>query len=345
MMRSPDGTALFERAVTDDNGGFALRQQPARFRLTATHPTLGRMTTGPLDASELVARHSDPLVLVLGAPVELSGVVVDADGGPIARTELMLTAPPESDGSDGGARPVSGTVPVAWTTADYAGRFSVRAPSVGEYVVRLWARGFAAREVLVTLSGPRANERIELRAHRDLAGAVVDPSGHPAGGSALMACEGDEVFELVARHDGSFLLPARAVGCNVIARHPRFSRSAPTPARPGQMLRVKLEPGGSIRGLVTSASGHSVPRLQVEISGYEPADDETSFELERFGASSPLAREFHLASLAPGTYALRITGQSADYGLTSAQDIGGIKVLPGAVTRGVHVVFDTSSLE
>jgi hypothetical protein len=203
------------------------------------------------------------VVLVLVSPADLDGVVVDVDGAPIARADLILTRAPVPDAAQTRERGASGTTPLAWATTEPNGRFTLRAPGPGDYLVTAWARGFAPREVFVALATERSSERLVLKTLADVRGVVRGPDGRPAAGAAIVACGDGDVVELVSRNDGRFLLPGRTVGCTVVARHPQFSHSVPVRVRAAEELRLELGQGGAIYGLVTTTSGHSVPGVEL----------------------------------------------------------------------------------
>ncbi len=329
-LQSPDGDAWYERAVTQPDGRFTFRQVPPHFRVLARHD-LGEVRSPVLDADELVETRSDPLILVLVAPVEFTGSVVDSKGDAVAHAQLSLSPA----GSNPEARDVS-TVR-SWATSDEQGRFGLIAPAPGEYLVKLWAPGFVPREMLVQLSGAFDSERFELSPFSDVRGVVVNPDGRPLANAVVLACDG--ATELVTAADGGFVLPVSTVGCTAVAHHPEFSASPAAVIRGGHGLRLQLSSGGAVRGLVTDPSGGFAPDVEVQVTEYRPAEDAYAFPIERFSQTRRVLREFRLGSLAPGTYSLRAFRRGDDEGSGSlAVDVEGIVVQAGATTRGVHVV-------
>jgi hypothetical protein len=330
-LQSPEGDAWYERTVTEPDGRFAFRQVPPRFRVVARH-TLGAVNSPVLDAAELVETRSDPLILVLVAPVELTGSVVDPKGDAVAHAQLSLSP---TSGSNQEAPDASAAR--SWATSDEQGRFGLIAPSPGEYLVKVWAPGFVPREMLVQLSGAFDSERFELSPFSDVRGVVVDPGGRPLANAVVLACDG--ATELVTAADGGFVVPVSTVGCTAVAQHPEFSASPAAAIRGGRGLRLQLRSGGSVRGLVTDPSGGFAPGVEVEVTDYRPAEGAYGFPIERFSRTLRVIREFRLGSLAPGTYSLRAFRRADDEGNGGmVVDVEGIVVQAGATTRGVHVV-------
>lgn len=330
-LQSPEGDAWYERAVTESDGGFAFRHVPQRFRVVARH-RLGAVKSPLLDATELVETRSDPLILVLVAPVELTGSVVDSKGDAVAHAQLSLSP---VAGSNPGARDVSAAR--SWATSDEQGRFGLIAPAPGEYLVKVWAPGFVPREMLVQLSGAFDSERFELSPFSDVRGVVVDPGGRPLANAIVLSCDG--ATELVTAADGGFVLPVSTVGCTAVAQHPEFSASPAAAVRGGHGLRLQVSSGGAVRGLVTDPSGGFAPGVEIEVTDYRPAEGAYAFPIERFSQTLRVLREFRLGSLAPGTYSLRAFRRADDEGNGGlVVDVEGIVVQAGATTRGVHVV-------
>lgn len=332
-LQSPEGDAWYERVVTNQDGGFSFEQPPARFRVLARH-ALGEVTSPVLDQTELVETRSDPLVLVLVAPVELTGSVVDGKGDAVAHAQLSLARVADPGSTAEERRP---SAPQSWATSDDQGRFGLIAAAPGEYLVKVWAQGFVPREILVQLSGANAIERFELTQFADVRGVVVDPQGRPLANAVVLACEG--ATELTTAADGGFVLPVSSVGCTAIAHHPGFAASPAEAIRGGHALRLQLTPGGTIRGLVTDPSGRFAPGIEVDVTEYRPAEGAYGFPIERFSKTLRVIRDFRLGSLAPGTYSIRAFRQGDEDGNNAiAVDVEGIVVQAGATTRGVHLI-------
>ena len=85
---------------------------------------------------------------------------------------------------------------------------------------------------------------IKLLAAAPVAGDVRDPDGKPVR-ARVVACEGESTEARVeSGDDGTFELPASAIGCNAMAEHAAFEASASQHVVDGHRLLLRLGAGG-----------------------------------------------------------------------------------------------------
>jgi hypothetical protein len=135
--------------------------------------------------------------------------------------------------------------------------------------------------------------------------------------------------------DGTFELPASAIGCAAIAEHAEYAPSDSADVVEGRPLLLRVKAGGSIEGMAVNERGESVPSFTLGIESFAPARGWS------FGHGGPRTFEdargsFHWDRLAPGTYVL--TAAAAGEARPPARS-DPIDVRGGAVTRGVRVVL------
>lgn len=309
---------VYRDTKTDRAGAFSFPHvAPWRVRVVADHDPDGVVTSAALQSPD---GGTTEITLVLSAAGAVRGTVVDADDHPVPGAVLTVEGVPW-------------IVPAA--TSDDAGAF--RIPTVPHEATSLVAvaRGYrTARAVL----GTRDDQvelvvRVKLLAAAPIDGVVLDPDGKPTS-ARVVACE-EQPAEARAEsgEDGTFQLPASAIGCDALAEQ---SESAPSDAAPvveGRRMTLRLKAGGAIEGAVVDDRGAAVPTFTVGVESFTPARGRT------FDRAGPRSVEdprgtFRLDHLAPGTYVLTASASGLPPARSEAIDVRG-----GAVTRGVRIAL------
>ena len=144
------------------------------------------------------------------------------------------------------------------------------------------APGFAPAAMMLGTSGdPKAPVRVALVLAKGAAvrGVVVDGAGKPVGGARVVATAASEPFPVVdprrdgvvSNADGTFELAALSAGTwRLTATHTTYGPTTSTPialdgASPKTGVKLVLEPGGTITGVVTDASGAPVASANVRV--------------------------------------------------------------------------------
>jgi carboxypeptidase family protein/PDZ domain-containing protein len=268
--------------VADGEGRF--RYQPERAgkqRLqvaTATGylPFAPELGESPI---QVVARPGiavEGLVVWLAPAVEYLGVVLGADGGPIAGAEVRLLGA----GADERA-----LYPLAERfLSDARGELRFHAPDWAVLVAR--KPGFASARAAVDIAA-QISHRLELRlkpgaapgpadANLRLAGRVVDREGKPIAGAKVVAAGNDAeglggATAATSGDDGRFALAGLLPGPHVVTAgregYAAARRNVTVTAGMDDLV-LTLAPGGSIAGrVVDAATGAPVPAFTVVVLG------------------------------------------------------------------------------
>lgn len=241
-----------------------------------------------VSAEVFVSEAPSQLTLVL-EPASVRGQVTDGgDHQPIAGATLS----------------VSGSAfPVAQATSDASGNFVLGVVPFDATGLVAVAGGYLAVRVAL---GPREGKpepvlRIELHAGPPLEGDVLDSDNKPIR-AHVVACEGQPYEASVdSADDGTFRLPAQAVGCDAVAMHDEMAPSDPATLVEGRRTTLRLGRGGTIAGVVLDDHGTSLDSFAVGVESFIPARGTTA---PRRGAASFHGGTFRLERLVPGTYVL-----------------------------------------
>jgi hypothetical protein len=309
---------VYRDTKTDRAGAFSFPHvAPWRVRVVADHDPDGVVTSAALQSPD---GGTTEITLVLSAAGAVRGTVVDADDHPVQGAVLTVEGVPW-------------IVPAA--TSDDAGAF--RIPTVPHEATSLVAvaRGYrTARAVL----GTRDDQvelvvRVRLLAAAPIDGVVLDPDGKPTS-ARVVACE-EQPAEARAEsaEDGTFQLPASAIGCDALAEQSESAPSDATPVVEGRRMTLRLKAGGAIEGAVVDDRGAAVPTFTVGVESFTPARGRT------FDRAGPRSVEdprgtFRLDHLAPGTYVLTASASGLPPARSEAIDVRG-----GAATRGVRIAL------
>jgi len=308
---------VYASARTDVAGVFSFPHVgPWRVRVVAEHGSDGIVTSAVLQAA---AGETTEITLVLSAAGDVRGMVVDAQGHPVAGAVVSVEGVPW-------------ILPAA--TSDDAGAF--RLANVPDQAASLVAVARGYRSARATL-GPHADGterivRIALVAAEPVLGDVLDDEGSPVR-ARVVACEGQPAeTRTTSADDGTFTLPPSAIGCDAVAEHAEHGPSEATQVAEGKRLVLHLRAGGSIEGVVVDERGASLPSFTLGIESFSPSRG------SGFDRTGPKTFEdpggaFHLDRLAPGSYTL--TAAAAGRPPTRS---GPVEVSAGGATRDVRIV-------
>jgi len=233
----------------------------------------------------------------------------------------------------------------AQTAAGPDGRFTLSIDLnrlFGELAVGACAEGFGIGWVSLT-EPPGEVEPIEvvLTPEATATGLVVDPEGEPIAGALVRLRDLDlglsfracpVPLEMVTAADGTFVLrgvPATDDLASLVVEKPGHitARLDPTPGRYLSDLRVRLQPGCTISGRVTSETG---PVENVRLT----ATRESRW-VEPGMALTDEAGNWVIDTVPPGTYTVRVLARLD----CVSEPLTGIRVRPGAPVEGLEVAL------
>jgi protocatechuate 3,4-dioxygenase beta subunit len=288
-------------ALTGEDGRFRVdRLAPGRYKPTAqTRGGYGRAAESVLLG--LAARSAEVLIELHPAASVSGRVVIAESGAPCARGAVILSET-LTDRHKNVATNADGTV-------------QFPALLSGRYSVRVWCedhRGEDQYAPVVVAGAPISG--LTWKVHRGLhiAGMVVDANGAPVEGVMVRSERegGDPRGQDTGgwgqtKRDGTFRLEALLPGTYALSL---MSAKEATPKEPTKMaverdvdgVRLVLERGGAVDGVVADEDGAGVPNVQITAGG-----DSWSWMADR-----TLSRDdgtFHLAGLRPGDYRITAT--------------------------------------
>ena len=308
--------AVLAEATSAADGSFSFpRVAPGSVHLAADHGADGFVSSAAL----AVADAALPAVtLVLSPSRGVRGTVEGPDHHPVVGVIVSIDGLPW-------------TVPTA--TSDDAGAFHLTVVPDEATALVATAHGYApARLALGHRDNTELLVRIELSTAPPISGVVygVDGEGVRA---QVFACAGQRAeVHVSSGDDGTFQLPASAIGCDAFAEQGGASSQAVALADARQVT-LRLLPGGSIEGAVVDDRGAGVPAFTVGIESFTSSRGRrgTGSGGRRF---EDIAGAFRLDQLAPGTYVL--TASAAGKPPTRSDPV---EVTAGAVTRGVRITL------
>ena len=153
-------------------GGFAAEVQPGSYRVSAVHGSGTGAVAGPVAVN--AGGTVKGLVVRLGAPSTIAGLVLGADGRPLGGAQALLT-PADEAGEAGRA------------VSTNAGTFEIAPLAPGEYDLEVLADGHstASRRALVVLPSQRFEMEIRLDGVGSITGTVRSPDGTPVAGATV----------------------------------------------------------------------------------------------------------------------------------------------------------------
>jgi hypothetical protein len=308
---------VYQETKTDRAGAFFFAHVGGwRVRVVADHGSDGVVTSAEL---RVTSEESLELTLVLSPAGAVRGVVVDAQGRPVA----------------GAVVSVDGLPWIVSASSDAQGAFVLTTvPDEATGLVAV-ARGFrtAHASIAAREQDRELVVRIVLTAANPVAGRVEDDAGNPISAS-VVACE-DTAAEARVQSgaDGAFELPPSAIGCNAVAEHLEFAASPPQPVVEGRRLVLRLGAGGAIQGVVVDESGAVVTPFVVGIESFTPIRGRGG---ERHGSHNfdDPGGAFRWDKLAPGSYVLTASAAGKPPSRSASID-----VQAGATTSGVRIVL------
>jgi hypothetical protein len=311
--------ALLGETTSDAYGGFSFVLVDApRVRVVADHDPEGVVTSAELRLSD--AETTD-VTLVL-SPAGVRGTVVDGDAHPVSGVTLSVEGVPWR-------------FPVA--TSDTVGSFRFGAVPFEATTLVAVAGGFRpARVDLAVAHREDRGElvvRVVLTAAPPVEGEVLDTDGKPVR-ARVVACEGQPgEARTVSGEDGTFQLPASAIGCDALAQNDDLAPSDATPVIEGRRTVLRLRAGGAIEGTVVDERGTGISSFSVGIESFAGAHAQRARNVGPRNFEDPRGA-FRWDKLAPGSYVLTATAPGKPPTRSDAID-----VRSGAVTSGVRIVL------
>lgn len=344
-VRYDDGTVasgvnVQARAIEGDGGQFAQSSREGLYRLCALQPGKYRVTTKtdwfsfapePDDAPVVAIVGTEQKTLDLMVPrraLAIDGIVVDANGRPVAAASISAHLGERFDSTGG-----------ATTSSD--GTFHVARLSAGTYRLFVEAEGFPRESVSDVRAGAK-NVRVQLKRGASLAGHVVDPDGAAIPNFDVTTYRDPEgrffyadrkrrfhdaqgAFSVTGLSAGTYSLTAttsdgRVGGVDNIVVAEGSSRGN---------LRIEVARGCSISGrIVDAATGAPIDGAFVHASGKASGGEATSYK----------TGDFTVNGLSAGTVQIRVyagRGVLADERSFSScngtTDVGTIKLVRGAM--------------
>jgi hypothetical protein len=173
-------------------------------------------------------------------------------------------------------------------------------------------------------------------------GRVLGPDGAPVA-RAWVGCTDKEVHT-VTEHDGSFELPAAAVGCPAVARRPGFGASASVTLQAGEARgnTLELRGGGRIAGVVVDEKGAPVPKFMLAVEKFIGTDGDDEGSNGRARTVEDADGRFAMENATPGKYVLGVSAEgrppvrSELLEVESGRTVSGVRIVlaRGAVLRG-----------
>ncbi len=304
LRQTPDGVVTSQSA-SDPAGRFAFNALAEGEQADLEVRAEGFVTTllpGLASASE-----GGPLEIVLAAGIRLSGLVLDADGQPVAGALVSAVA-----GSGEGA----GQPRLSATDAD--GRFDIAELPAGELSLRARrANGPAGPELRLEVAAGenRADLELKLFGEAVVAGTVGDAAGAPLAGvtvvaevtvperdAALLRTRTDTAghFRLVGGLHGHWHLTASRAGYRPADQELEVVLDAAD-------VQLRLLASPPLTGLVTDPEGRAIAAAEVRLEPRRGADGRDRLSREGSSAVSGPNGSFQLPTEGAGTYALRAT--------------------------------------
>ncbi len=259
--------AFIDRATTDSDGRFTLPGVPRDREVSSWKgPVRVQVSRAGFvsDAFEPVSvrpgETEDPMVIALVADAPVEGVVLDADGSPVAGATIHADDAP----SPWGAR-----IEVDAVSGD-DGRFRVGGLRAGTRVsLRASSGAFAPSAGVAVVAPSSAPVVLKLRHHRSFRVRVVAPGGGDAPSCAVEILGRRADSARVPRHSGGSPIDIGPIAPDAL----RLLVSAPgaasallsfdEPPADGTQVSVALEPARRIEGVVTDDAGRPVADAQV----------------------------------------------------------------------------------
>lgn len=292
-----EGTDMFPRGVTDDEGRFRFEHLvPGTWSAEAKHREEG----AKLEAIELASGETREIELILGTPNRLTVIVTTSLGEPVADAVVQVQA-------EGAATPGD----MGWT--DGSGRTQVDI-SPGPAVVSVEHEKLRDESRQVQLSAGANELRVELHPGLEISGSVRSYHGAPL---ALATVEAVTEFSFdtdfhqantVSDEGGAFRITGLEPGRYILtARAPGYADGGPDEpveidSGPLDGVEIVLEPGASIVGAVTGLGPSDLTQVAIRV-----------WRNSRSRTATPDAEgSFSIEGVAPGTW--RVIATKGDPG-------------------------------
>jgi protocatechuate 3,4-dioxygenase beta subunit len=241
------------------------------------------------------------------APVDMTGIVVDRRGAPLADA-LVIAWPKDKRGEA-----------VAQARTDEDGRFllPLLRPDRWMLLVETGGLGTLETERQVPEDGPA---RLMLDGEgRSLTGTVVDTASRPVFGAEVTLGSPGLRWRRVARTDANGIFAIRGLGAGRFTLRAERADHASVPAvvtfdegiTPPAHVRLELRPGVGIEGRVVDDTGQPLPGATVDVMSVPSDDLPVSGQAGRDG-------RFRLGPVAPARY--QILARFGDYVLLDAPE-------------------------
>jgi protocatechuate 3,4-dioxygenase beta subunit len=278
--------------TTDDSGRFAIHGlKEGKYKLRTWQP--GLYSTHPIAPA-----GTDEIRIVLMRAGKLSGRVTSL-GAPVANASVTARiGTPKGDGHVTWDH-------VGWARTDSDGNFRLDSlPPDRPFNLQIRHDGHRKKEV----EGVRASDRREvyvLDRGVQIGGIVVNAAGDPVPGVNLaIHVNGQFKKNVSAGLDGRFEaggLDDGTITVQVAQWDQSFIRTDPVPATPGdRTLRIVVEQGESISGVVVNADGTALNQVQIEALDGKGNQTAQTWVWQDTGA-------FTVGGLPRGTYTLRVS--------------------------------------
>ncbi len=310
------------QAASDARGLFVLTEaefdRPYRLEVRAPGFPVTVVDAPPVERGTTPA----PLQIVLGEGRRTSGTVVDTEDRPVAGAEVSLLRPADTGRSELERLYLDRLGIVEPTTTDEHGRFSFPAVQTGEVEVRIVHAEYLSpgdRRVDVP-RGERDHDlgSFTLVGGAEILGVVVDPEEQPVAGATVQTAaagadreperttttELDGTFRLGGLPDDLVDLKVRAAGFAPL----RLPGVRPVTEQP---VRIKLQTGATLAGLVVDAAGDPVAGASVHVRPewrtFSTPPERLHDPFERTGDDG----RFRFENVAAGVWSLKATAGDA----------------------------------
>jgi|GEM_PF-1470690 len=283
-------------AVSAADGTFSIPGlAPGRVQVLAEHADHAMAESGSFFLK--AGQHRKGITINLAVGGAISGTVVDGAGQPMEGARVALYTK--------NAGPRDRALRRARSDAD--GRFAFEGVSVGAFRVTATAMGYRSGTApLEVVAGETATASLTLTRRDGMGGVVVDDQGQPVSGAAIYSSDPEARGRMAARSNGTgrFWVGWRPkVGTTLFAQHASYASSAPVKVGEGHPdVTLTLKPGGRLRARVLDPDGRPVAVYSASIWP-EPGTRARGKTVRSNDSSGIL----EVASVAPGTYTIRVT--------------------------------------
>lgn len=334
--------AVEEHARTGPDGKFDFSNLEPRsaYALVVQHPSFARLelVTVPVGAS---GTFTEPTI-VLGHGAQLSGVVRDEAGKPIANARLLL-----DDARFQAA--LEPSVEMLSVTSDASGAYAFANVAPGRRILNVSADGFGTATVkdlaFEAQSEPQTRD-VVLRVAESICGRVVGPNGEPISGATLTAIGFNSAKHSVRAQatsdaQGEFCVGALLPGkYNLTARVRgwRFEQSKQVETNKDKVTLVGVREA-EIRGQVLDhATARPLANFGVRLRSAYPGNDASQVVAGTEQAVTNANGEFVIVGVqqsGDATYVVEAwaagyaPGRSAEFAVETDHDVSGIDVRLG----------------